>query len=183
MICQNTGPIKWCLITFFSNFLFQSSVPTYIFICKYFRSFLLNYTYISIDEDLNKCKNLKYPAWLNFNYNVIISGYWLFHCHIDFHAEIGMSLVFKIGEHSDFLPVPTNFPKCGDWLPNHDAIDTQEEIENISQEAPCSVFHNLVQRSVGAFINLESQCADSSASWVFNIYRLQIILYVLVRSI
>ncbi|XP_029167358.1 laccase-1-like isoform X1 [Nylanderia fulva] len=42
-------------------------------------------------------------------------GYWLFHCHIEFHAEIGMALIFKVGEHEDMPPVPRNFPKCGDW--------------------------------------------------------------------
>ena len=28
-----------------------------------------------------------------------------------------MSLVFKIGEHSDFAPVPPNFPRCGSYQP------------------------------------------------------------------
>uniref|UniRef100_A0A1B6FJ43 Laccase n=1 Tax=Cuerna arida TaxID=1464854 RepID=A0A1B6FJ43_9HEMI len=43
-------------------------------------------------------------------------GYWLFHCHIEFHAEVGMALIFKVGEHSDFPPVPTGFPRCGDYF-------------------------------------------------------------------
>lgn len=47
----------------------------------------------------------------------IYSGYWLFHCHIEFHAEVGMSLVFKVGEHEDMIPVPRNFPSCGNWQP------------------------------------------------------------------
>ncbi|KZC09029.1 L-ascorbate oxidase, partial [Dufourea novaeangliae] len=42
-------------------------------------------------------------------------GYWLFHCHIEFHAEVGMSLIFKVGEHEDMPPVPRDFPSCGDW--------------------------------------------------------------------
>lgn len=42
-------------------------------------------------------------------------GYWLFHCHIEFHAEIGMALVFKVGEHADMKPVPEGFPQCGDY--------------------------------------------------------------------
>lgn len=46
-----------------------------------------------------------------------LSGYWLFHCHIEFHAEIGMSLIFKVGENEEMPPVPNNFPKCGDWKP------------------------------------------------------------------
>lgn len=28
-----------------------------------------------------------------------------------------MGLIFKVGEHHDFPPVPKNFPKCGSWLP------------------------------------------------------------------
>ncbi|KAF2890857.1 hypothetical protein ILUMI_15316, partial [Ignelater luminosus] len=48
-------------------------------------------------------------------------GYWLFHCHIEFHIEIGMALVFKIGEHDEMLPVPPNFPKCGNYMPDYHA--------------------------------------------------------------
>lgn len=44
-------------------------------------------------------------------------GYWLFHCHIDFHAEVGMAIVFKIGENSDMPPVPENFPECNSFTP------------------------------------------------------------------
>lgn len=43
------------------------------------------------------------------------SGYWLFHCHLEFHAEIGMALIFKVGEHEEMPPVPNKFPECGDW--------------------------------------------------------------------
>ncbi|XP_049802828.1 uncharacterized protein LOC126237076 [Schistocerca nitens] len=44
-------------------------------------------------------------------------GYWLFHCHIEFHVEVGMAVVFKVGEHSDFPPPPPGFPRCNSWLP------------------------------------------------------------------
>lgn len=44
-------------------------------------------------------------------------GYWLFHCHIEFHAEIGMALVVKVGDHDQMQPVPRNFPTCGDYVP------------------------------------------------------------------
>ena len=40
-------------------------------------------------------------------------GMWLFHCHIDFHSELGMTLVFKVGDTSQFPLPPPNFPKCG----------------------------------------------------------------------
>lgn len=45
-------------------------------------------------------------------------GYWLFHCHIEFHAEIGMALVFKVGKNSEMAPVPPGFPTCYDYVPN-----------------------------------------------------------------
>lgn len=44
-------------------------------------------------------------------------GFWLFHCHFLYHLVIGMSLVFQVGELTDLPPVPTNFPKCGDYVP------------------------------------------------------------------
>ncbi|KAK7867607.1 hypothetical protein R5R35_014805 [Gryllus longicercus] len=53
-------------------------------------------------------------------------GYWLFHCHIEFHVEIGMALVFKIGEHSEFPPAPRGFPRCGDWTPDDDDDDDDD---------------------------------------------------------
>ncbi|XP_013191002.1 uncharacterized protein LOC106135292 [Amyelois transitella] len=46
-------------------------------------------------------------------------GYWLFHCHIEFHVEVGMALVFKVGEHKDMVPVPRDFPTCGSYIPDN----------------------------------------------------------------
>lgn len=47
-------------------------------------------------------------------------GYWLFHCHISFHVEVGMGLVFRVGDQSMLPPVPQNFPRCGHWTPDPD---------------------------------------------------------------
>lgn len=44
-------------------------------------------------------------------------GYWMFHCHIEFHVEVGMALIFKVGEHSQMPPVPLGFPTCGNYFP------------------------------------------------------------------
>ncbi|XP_041972453.1 laccase-4-like [Aricia agestis] len=46
-------------------------------------------------------------------------GYWLFHCHIEFHVEIGMALIFKVGEHKDMTPIPPDFPTCGNYMPDN----------------------------------------------------------------
>lgn len=40
---------------------------------------------------------------------------WLLHCHIDFHAEVGMALMIKVGEYHEMAPVPKSFPQCFDY--------------------------------------------------------------------
>ncbi|CAH1282323.1 unnamed protein product [Diabrotica balteata] len=45
-------------------------------------------------------------------------GYWILHCHLEFHSEIGMAMIVQVGEKEDMLPVPENFPKCGNYLPD-----------------------------------------------------------------
>ncbi|XP_023314043.1 laccase-2-like [Trichogramma pretiosum] len=44
-------------------------------------------------------------------------GYWFFHCHFEQHTNVGMSLIFKVGEHNQFPPKPQGFPKCGSYTP------------------------------------------------------------------
>ncbi|GAB6033503.1 hypothetical protein CHUAL_013382 [Chamberlinius hualienensis] len=45
-------------------------------------------------------------------------GFWVFHCHVAFHLEAGMGLVFQVGNPAtDFPPVPEGFPKCGNYVP------------------------------------------------------------------
>ncbi|XP_066994423.2 uncharacterized protein [Anabrus simplex] len=62
-------------------------------------------------------------------------GYWLFHCHIEFHVELGMSIVFKVGEDSDMLPVPRGFPQCYNYVP--DELDSEvDQIKEIENEVP-----------------------------------------------
>lgn len=47
-------------------------------------------------------------------------GYWLLHCHLDFHVEAGMAVLLKVGNYSDFTRPPENFPRCGNFY-NADA--------------------------------------------------------------
>ena len=42
-------------------------------------------------------------------------GVWLFHCHLEFHVEIGMVLAFKVGTESDLPKQPPGWPKCGSY--------------------------------------------------------------------
>nr|ANS71634.1 MCOI-like protein [Bactrocera dorsalis] len=57
-------------------------------------------------------------------------GFWLFHCHIEFHAEIGMALIIKVGDNDQMKSAPKNFPTCHDYMPK----DGEDEIEEDSSE-------------------------------------------------
>ncbi|XP_038045804.1 laccase-3-like [Patiria miniata] len=49
-------------------------------------------------------------------------GWWIFHCHIEFHLEEGMGLLFNVK--GNLPSVPKAFPTCGVWPP---AAPTDDE--------------------------------------------------------
>ncbi|XP_033324267.2 uncharacterized protein LOC117219317 [Megalopta genalis] len=78
-------------------------------------------------------------------------GYWLFHCHIEFHAEVGMSLVFKVGNDEDMPPVPPNFPYCGNWRTEKNG---QQQVErNDSNIVSSSTMKNRTREPSNVAIN------------------------------
>ncbi|XP_017843672.2 uncharacterized protein LOC108600530 isoform X2 [Drosophila busckii] len=86
-------------------------------------------------------------------------GYWLFHCHIEFHAEIGMALVVKVGDNDQMMPVPRNFPTCGDYVP-----DSREDSVTSTTENDES---NPTQASPTTGSATPSLALESSSLWVF----------------
>ncbi|XP_060065140.1 uncharacterized protein LOC132545474 [Ylistrum balloti] len=42
-------------------------------------------------------------------------GFWFMHCHIEFHANIGMGVVIQVGDFDQMPSPPANFPRCGSW--------------------------------------------------------------------
>ena len=42
-------------------------------------------------------------------------GYWLMHCHVEFHSESGMAVLFKVGNEAQFPPMPVDWPQCGSY--------------------------------------------------------------------
>lgn len=42
-------------------------------------------------------------------------GTWMLHCHLNFHSEIGMALLVKIGSVEDVPKPPLNWPQCGNF--------------------------------------------------------------------
>lgn len=40
-----------------------------------------------------------------------------FHCHLDFHLQVGMAGILQIGELSDMPKPPEHFPQCRNYQP------------------------------------------------------------------
>lgn len=57
-------------------------------------------------------------------------GFWLFHCHIEFHVEVGMAIVFKVGDYHQMRPLPKNFPTCYNFKADELHEDDIEESVN-----------------------------------------------------
>lgn len=54
---------------------------------------------------------------LHFVFN-ICPGFWLIHCHFEWHLGIGMSMILQVGEHDEMVETPAGFPKCGNYMPD-----------------------------------------------------------------
>lgn len=52
-------------------------------------------------------------------------GFWLFHCHVTNHMELGMAMILQVGSYAEMAETPSNFPSCGNWYMN-------EELQNSS---------------------------------------------------
>ncbi|XP_035795872.1 laccase-2-like [Anopheles albimanus] len=44
-------------------------------------------------------------------------GFWLVHCHFEWHLANGMALVLQIGEPEEMRKPPADFPRCGNYVP------------------------------------------------------------------
>ncbi|XP_030746465.1 laccase-5-like, partial [Sitophilus oryzae] len=101
-------------------------------------------------------------------------GYWIFHCHIEFHAEVGMALVFQVGENGQMPPVPKGFPTCGNYLPEvscnprsyiltwinqHHKFSIKNYVSNITTCHFQTFFIVLMERSIGLSFSRTLLCA------------------------
>ncbi|XP_058126505.1 uncharacterized protein LOC131280930 [Anopheles ziemanni] len=44
-------------------------------------------------------------------------GFWLMHCHYEWHTAVGMALVLQVGETDQMVKPPAGFPKCNSYTP------------------------------------------------------------------
>lgn len=50
-------------------------------------------------------------------------GFWIMHCHIDWHLGIGMAFLIQVGELDEITPPPNNFPTCRDYKPTVELVN------------------------------------------------------------
>lgn len=61
--------------------------------------------------------HLPYPGFVRLRFRANNPGYWLFHCHFDWHLPIGMAVIIQVGEKDEMRKPPANFPRCYNYLP------------------------------------------------------------------
>lgn len=61
---------------------------------------------------------LPYPGYIRLRFRANNPGYWLFHCHFDWHLPIGMAVLVQVGEVEEMRKPPENFPRCHSYLPD-----------------------------------------------------------------
>ncbi|KAI8121740.1 hypothetical protein FF38_00341 [Lucilia cuprina] len=44
-------------------------------------------------------------------------GFWLMHCHYEWHLAIGMGLILQVGTPQQMVTAPSDFPRCGNYVP------------------------------------------------------------------
>lgn len=57
-------------------------------------------------------------GFTRFRFKADNPGFWLLHCHFEWHLAIGMGLVLQVGERHEMVPPPPNFPRCGNYMPD-----------------------------------------------------------------
>nr|XP_054770703.1 uncharacterized protein LOC129278587 [Lytechinus pictus] len=90
-------------------------------------------------------------------------GWWLFHCHMDVHLELGMAVVFRVGNDSDLPLPPITMPVCtrdytehtsarGKAIPNFEVVN---EIEGTT-DTPTYLFYVIITTFL--FVSLALFC-------------------------
>ncbi|XP_030376328.1 laccase-2-like [Scaptodrosophila lebanonensis] len=44
-------------------------------------------------------------------------GFWLLHCHYEWHLAVGMGLILQVGQLGQMVRPPANFPRCYNYMP------------------------------------------------------------------
>lgn len=113
----------------------------------------------------------------------IFPGYWLFHCHIEYHVELGMAIVFKVGEDSDYPSPPPNFPRCNNYTPHRTTTPSATTTSSTEAGVPYKIYKKSetseiefdIDNTLGFLAGSKSTAASSNFTLVF------VIIFVLLR--
>jgi L-ascorbate oxidase len=61
------------------------------------------------------------------------------HCHVEFHSEMGMALIFKVGNEALLPQAPENWPQCGNF-----AAKTKSEISGANRNLFSFMLYNIL---------------------------------------
>jgi FtsP/CotA-like multicopper oxidase with cupredoxin domain len=56
-------------------------------------------------------------GYVRLRFRTPSANFLFFHCHYDFHLQIGMAGVLQVGEMSAMPKPPKDFPQCRDFIP------------------------------------------------------------------
>lgn len=73
-----------------------------------------------LDAPLKDTVQVPSSGLVRLRFNATNAGFWLMHCHIDWHQSIGMAFVFQVGDIDEMARTPDNFPTCYDYAPDID---------------------------------------------------------------
>merc|ERR1712004_417116 len=59
-------------------------------------------------------------------------GFWILHCHTEYHATAGMGFVFQVGDVSDMADTPERMKRCGDFAPTEEEF--KKNIDGINHD-------------------------------------------------
>lgn len=58
------------------------------------------------------------PGYARLKFRASNPGFWLGHCHFDWHLVIGMAVIFQVGELDEMEKTPKHFNSCHDFIDN-----------------------------------------------------------------
>ncbi len=78
-----------------------------------------------VDPPLKDTVQIPSGGYTIFRFYADNPGVWLLHCHVEFHSESGMALIFKVGTDSQLPTAPLDWPQCGNYakkIQNHSGM-------------------------------------------------------------
>lgn len=84
------------------------------------RGYFANATHLPVIKDTI---SIPPAGFVRIRFRACNPGYWLLHCHYEYHSHAGMRTIIKVGDRSDVPSPPTNFPTCGHFLSPVDEVE------------------------------------------------------------